>query len=264
MTRAPLLCLALLAACPGSGDETGTSTGTTSSTSTTSTGTTAMPTTGEPAELQRCTPHCNIDADCRIAGNDIGFVCREGVCDTPTCSDDATCRARLGGWTVACADADGCSPLTACIVVDAKTNAGACAYVPGPDLACADLGLDELTETAIAGGDVLVCGDANATCVDARCVSPCLADSDCSIQQGTPYCDVGTGVCQCTGDLDCQQTGAPGLVACLAGRCGCEVDDDCAGGDNVDICRAGACGCSGPRACSTPVFDRATLVCEPA
>lgn len=258
MARPALALLLLLPACPPDSSESSTTTSTTTASPTT---TTVEPTTGDPNPLQRCTPHCERDADCRVNGMDIGFACIAGVCGVPPCSDDAGCRARLSGWTIACGDPDDCSPLTVCI--DLGAGAGACAYEPGPDLVCSDLGLDELSAPAIAGGEVVVCGDANAACVDQACVSACTADSDCVPEQGTPVCEISSGRCQCTSDQDCLATGKPGLVACVAGRCGCEVDADCQGGANVDVCRAGACGCSSTRACTESVFDDVTALCEP-
>ena len=259
------LALLLLSGCPPDGAaETG-ATGTTSSTTSTSgtgTGTSTLdPTTGEPDGLQRCTPRCDSDADCEVDGKSIGFVCVAGVCDVPPCSDDAGCRARLSGWTTPCSAPRDCDAPNTCI--DLGAGVGACALVPSRGLTCADLGLDELEVPAISGGTIVVCGDADAACADQACVSACHADSDCAPAQGTPFCDVATGACECASDRDCLLTGEPGLVACLAGRCGCAVDADCVGGTNVDVCRDGACGCSSTRVCSSTIFAEVELVCAP-
>ena len=56
----------------------------------------------------------------------------------------------------------------------------------------------------------------------------------------------------------------PGLIVCIAGRCGCNSDMDCTGGLNVDTCYDGACGCASTASCSAQIYDGATQVCGPA
>jgi len=253
------LALSLALACtPG-----GSGTETTASSSSSTSATDPAPTTGEPVELQRCTPTCSLDADCLIAGQDSGFRCIAGACQVPPCSDDAACRVAASGWQDPCADQAACGPGRACIVIDG--GEGRCAALEGDMFMCTDLGLVALARDPIEGGrPVLVCGDDRSTCVDDHCARPCLSDAECPPQLGQPHCDVPTGACRCSADADCQMSGQPGLTACLAGTCGCQVDADCQGGSNVDTCVAGACGCSSTAACTSPVFDHVTQICQPA
>ena len=88
------LALSLALACtPG-----GSGTETTASSSSSTSATDPAPTTGEPVELQRCTPTCSLDADCLIAGQDSGFRCIAGACQVPPCSDDAACAVMGPGF----------------------------------------------------------------------------------------------------------------------------------------------------------------------
>ena len=256
------LALSLTLACtpqPGTTTD-NTDPGTTTATTTTpaSTG----PTTGEPAGLQRCTPTCEFDTDCRIADNDGGFRCLAGVCQLPPCTSDDECRVAQSGWLEPCLTTDECGPGRACILV---ADAGRCAVLEGGMFMCSDLGLATVERPAFVGGrPTLVCGDDRSTCVDDRCFTPCQADDDCPPQLGRPHCELGTGQCTCSADSECQASGTPGLTACNAGTCGCQVDADCLGGANVDTCVDGACGCSATAACTTPVFDDVIQVCQPA
>ena len=231
-------------------------------TGSTGTPTTTEPTTGTPGELMRCKANCAVDSDCTLDGMDIGFTCVEGECGFPSCTTDAGCQALFGGWSEPCTMTAEC--LTGEVCIDIGGGDGRCASQPGPGFACADFGLVEVMKPALEGGDVTVCGNVDATCKDAVCVSPCKTDADCPAELGTPHCSPDTGECRCTADSECQATMQPGFNVCLDGRCGCSSDADCAGGTNVDTCVAGSCGCSSSAACTDPVFDNVTQVCEAA
>ncbi len=221
------------------------------------TGTTAE-TTGDPTELLRCKPTCTVDSDCLIDAMDIGFTCVAGECGLPPCLDDLGCQRTLSGWSEPCTSDRECFMGEACIAVG---NEGLCATQPGRAFACADLGLVEIVMPAVAGGDVTVCGNIDATCTAGACVSPCKTDADCPVERGTPHCQADTGQCTCASDDECQTTGQPGFTVCLAGTCGCSSDADCAGGTNVDTCVAGSCGCSTNATCTDPIFDHVTPIC---
>lgn len=274
--RGRILVLALFSACPAQPGDTATEpTGTTAmppsasevpttgpamtTSSTTSTSTGDDPTTAGP-EAKRCQSHCESDRDCRVDGGDLGFRCVDGLCVFPACTGDAQCVAELSGWQTPCAAQGECAAEEACVAVDGQ---GRCALMPGL-FACVDFGLAELMRPPIEGGaEVTVCGQAAAVCVAGECTTPCTGDDTCPSMLGHPSCEAMTGQCVCQTDQDCLDSGLPGYTRCFAGRCGCAEDSDCAGGKNVDTCYAGACGCSADAACNEPVFDGATLACEP-
>lgn len=267
------LAAGLLSACPPTGagtasePQTKSSTATpttgepatsTSTTSATTTGSTGEPTTAGP-EAKRCQSQCESDRDCRIGGSDLGFRCIDGLCLFPPCTSDAQCLAELSGWKTPCAGPGECAPEEACVLV---ADAGRCALTPGT-FACADFGLVEQMLPLFAGErEVLVCGQAAASCEAGACQSPCTGDEGCVPQTGHPACDVPSGACVCQIDQDCVDSGLPGYVQCVAGRCGCAVDSDCAGGQNVDTCYAGICGCAADSTCTMTVFDGAPLTCQ--
>jgi len=269
-----LLTLALLAAACNKTGECGESDRgcvepTDSTTAVTPTGTTGSTradpptTTGTPGGLMRCTPTCTADADCTLGGMDIGFTCVDGVCGLPPCADDLGCQLLFSGWSEPCTKTAECTMGAACI--DIGAGEGRCATQPGRIFKCADFGLVDLMKPALADGVTLVvCGNIDATCRDDACFDPCQSDAECSAEQGTPHCQQDTGECTCTADNECQATMQPGFNACTDGRCGCSSDVDCAGGTNVDICVAGSCACSSTAACTDPVFDNVTQICEPA
>lgn len=252
LTAAPVAC-----GDAGGDASAGSSTGTSSTTA----DTTVEPTTGEPG-LQRCEPTCEADADCTLGGDDIGFVCVDGVCGLPPCTDDDACVALLSGWSTGCGAQAECAADEVCVEIAADD--GRCAVAPGPMFACADFGLEEVLRPTIEGdANATVCGSPDAACVAGACAAPCKSDAACPAFLGAPHCDRATGQCTCSSDAECLATMQPGLVACIAGRCGCTGDADCVGGTNVDTCYAGACGCAGAASCTDPVFDGATQVCRP-
>lgn len=270
--RGSLALLSLIFACtpvPGATDSTAASTdepGTTAAVTTT--GTTAPTTgdTGEPGGLHRCTALCSDPdgAPCLIDGGSTGFSCTAGACRPTGCTSDEICRQRNAGWGDECSDQSMCpSPGDTC--VDSEFNGGRCAPLEGDLFKCADLGLVPLSRTPIEGGrPVIVCGDETSTCRDGQCFNPCESDLECPPQLGQPHCDLDTGLCTCSDDDECLASGQTGLVACLAGTCGCRVDGDCANGQNVDTCVDGACGCSSTATCTVPVFDNVVQACQPA
>lgn len=273
--RGSLSLLLLVLACtpqPGTTDATTATTSTSASeTSATTTPTsdepgTTTPTTGEPPVLQRCAATCSEPAGqpCRIDGGITVFLCIDELCQLPVCTGDELCHQLAAGWVEHCSDDAQCTSF-GFVCIDPGDGDGRCAPLETRRVACADLGLVPLSRTPIAGGDnVTVCGDETSTCVDNHCFNPCKSDLECPPQLGQPHCDLESGLCTCSDDGECQASGQPGLVACLAGTCGCQVDDDCAGGQNVDTCVDGACGCSSTAVCTVPVFDNVVPVCQPA
>jgi hypothetical protein len=212
------------------------------------------------AEVTRCESLCGADVDCRLGGQDLGFRCRDGLCAYPPCSTDAHCVAELSNWRRPCAQGSECAAEEACI--DVGGGDGRCALAPGSFM-CAEFGLVEVVRPTLGGGaGRTVCGNPEARCVRGECEAPCASDDACAPAMGHPHCDPATRACVCASDQECVAAGVPGYAACTRGRCGCRADADCEGGTNVDACYAGACGCSADRACTTPVFDHATLACR--
>lgn len=218
-------------------------------------------TEGAPAtEVLRCESLCDVDADCRLGGEDLGFRCLDGVCGYPPCTSDAQCVAELSNWRRPCAVKGDCAAEETCI--DVGGGDGRCALAPGA-LQCGDFGLSEMMRPAFVGGEArTVCGNPQAICAAGECVAPCTSDDTCAPEMGHPHCDLQARACVCESDQECVAAAVPGFAACLDGRCGCRTDADCKGGTNVDVCYAGVCGCSSDQACTSPVFDAAPLACR--
>jgi hypothetical protein len=130
---------------------------------------------------------------------------------------------------------------------------------------CEVLMQSEITMPAIEGDkDIVVCANTDYVCNDGACEDPCEDDLGCALFPGHPSCEVATGTCECTTDLQCQTAGVPGWTRCNAGACGCASDADCIATVNADICTdSGYCGCSSASVCTMKNFDGTTPVCEP-
>ncbi len=244
------------------------STGTTSTTSTETSETSASASgeasgdaTGEPEGARFCQEWCRADTDCAAMGSDVGFTCQGGRCvDADSgCTDSDECRVTYSGWVTPCDAQQGCIGQV-CIDIGGE---GRCATAPSDLMPCEVLEQTEITMPAIEGGELVVCANTNYVCKDAACHDPCEDDLACSFTPGRPHCDLGTGECGCTTDLQCQSSGVPGWTRCTAGKCGCGVDTDCVGSLNADVCHDGVCGCASITACTVQAFDGTTPVCEP-
>jgi len=198
-----------------------------------------------------CIEECSADADCQLQGADQGYTCTDGRCTAAGCSGDIQCQVP-GAAFQPCASQDECVGQ-ACI--DIGGGEGGCA--PTNDLvSCADIGQEEVQATLIEGGDITVCGSANASCSDGACVDPCTSDDDCSLFPENPVCNNGT--CTCT-DASCTDPDRP--VCTSIGFCGCGEDSHCEAA-NGDVCNDGFCGCSDVSACSgMTTFDGTTQIC---
>lgn len=221
-------------------------------------GSTAATTGGSTGSLMRCESLCRSDADCEYMGGDIGFRCLAGACVYPACAGDEPCVAELSGWLQPCAGAGECQALQACVDVDGQ---GRCANL-SESFPCADFGLQPIERPTVEGGTALVCGNPDVVCAEGECFDPCKEDLECAPVMGHPTCEVATGACVCTSDVDCLMAQVPGFVTCLDGRCGCRKDADCEGGTNVDTCYEGACGCSSDATCTAMIFDGGSLACK--
>ena len=182
---------------------------------------------------------------------------------TIECFDDASCRTLYSGWSSACSAQDQCPAQSAC--VDLGGGAGTCAWVPSDELACADLKFTEILMPLLGGDmDIVVCAETGYSCVAGRCKNPCEDDEACAYPWGTPRCNLATGECECSSDADCSGALVPGWQVCLAGVCGCAVDEHCKDVVNADTCNAsGQCGCSSTAVCEQKTFDGTVPVCAP-
>ena len=87
-------------------------------------------------------------------------------------------------------------------------------------------------------------------------VTACSLDAACQADSRTPVCDTDRSRCvECTGDSDCQSTGALGNVCETSSAiCQCQTDDDCADNLNGVRCHevARACTCIDDKDCAGP------------
>jgi hypothetical protein len=227
-----------------------------------------------------CQEECTGTEDCYPG---LGLECVNQRCVTPApaCTSDVMCREYLSGWITACASQDECLSHQACVAV--SDGSGKCAALD-TELNCGGLGYDAISMPEIGGGgDVLVCGRANAACYQGQgCYLPCQEDDECA--DPLPLCR-GDGLCvaclshdDCTaGKSQCMPHGSCGCAdstecnpeidngsVCVTdlGYCGCADDTECAGGA-WDTCYDGICGCSDVSVCTEQLHPGTTMVCEP-
>jgi hypothetical protein len=217
-----------------------------------------------------CKPHCMLDADCFVSGYDLGLMCVDGRCDSPDCTSDEECVARLSGWAhlggSECTPGGGECTGFSDICLDVFGE-GQCVYGPSDTASCEDLFLFEIETVDIDGNPVVVCGQPNAICTDeGYCKPSCKSDADCLSDIG-PICNVDTGNCMCGTDADCENSSSPASVVCtMAGPCGCTEDQQCVDANLGDACNSeGRCVCTNDMACANyqaNPYDGGTVVCE--
>lgn len=244
------------------GTDSGSMTGSSTGAPTTDDPTTNDPTGGGPG-VNLCRETCQSDADCHIAGEPVGYACKQGLCtaDVPSgnCGDDFDCQVLLSGWATPCASQAEC-PNQFCI--DIGGGVGRCAFGPNDVIDCATLQQVEIQMPPIEGGpDITVCSNLDWACIDSYCQNPCKVDADCALYPGLPRCNAATGRCECSSDADCASSGTPGFTACKTTFCGCAGDDACTTA-NTDTCYDGICGCSSSAVCTSKAFDGTQIACE--
>jgi hypothetical protein len=236
---------------------------------------------------------CVDNADCQIAGLDVGFECVDGRCAAPAnCVDDGECVALFSGWFLADSNGDfipdaDCSANVACgagqVCVDLFGGSGRCALTPA-DGAC--FGEAEVVTVAVlGGGNQEVCaqpGADDATCNAGSCANLCATNDDCAADlicrddgqcvacltddtctDGTLNTCINESFCGCSADADC--AGNPSGENCIEalGLCGCAEDADCEGSATGDVCFDGFCGCEEVADCNADgTFDGTSYVCE--
>ncbi len=206
--------------------------------------------------VPKCLDACVESTDC-----DEGSTCDEGVCirgeDADLCASADGCVAALSNWSNPCTAFEDCPIAHACVRID---DLGRCAPMIG-DMSDSS-GCEQPDHSAlvrrdfVTNGELTVCGQARAVCLDAVCTLACRSDEDCSADVQYPLCDQMTGRCVC-GDESCQTNAS---LCTGEGRCACVNDADCTTG-GLDRCYEGECGCSSDQGCSDGAVNPGSYRC---
>jgi hypothetical protein len=208
-------------------------------------------------------PVCSSDADCMVGGTDLDWICIDNQCGlSPLCTSDDECVATESGWVSGQPCTAGGGECEAIMQVCLDIDGGHCATAPSDSLGCEELHMVEMIVPDIDGNDATVCGKPDAVCTERGvCFSPCTSNEECSTVY--PSCNLGTGLCECTSDADCQNAMFPASSVCISGACGCGSDQECLDSSLGDMCVDGHCRCSSDQACGeSPIpFDGGVYSC---
>lgn len=180
-----------------------------------------------------CQYECAADADCTVAGMDIGLTCgANDSCFSP-CAADLDCQlfpATECTTNMECADA-----FQGVCVDFGDTDF--CVAEEDPMTNCEALMQTAIDATDVDGNTVTVCSPTpDSTCGDVNgdmaCSVPAVAFS-CEFCPESFTCDEAAETCECGTTADCEAAMFPG--ECIEGACidACEGDADCEGITNT-------------------------------
>jgi hypothetical protein len=160
--------------------------------------------------------------------------------------------AKLAFW-FECGSQNDCVAGTLCVNWQ---GAGYCVPATDPDFGC---GPDQTRTLPVFGGDgqAVVCVSKGPRCgSDGVCFAGC-ASFGC---EGELTCNDVTGLCECSGNDDCTDSGVCGADHLCAE---CATSADCEGRDDGnEVCFDGKCGCGSAATCPNYGWVAATPVCE--
>jgi hypothetical protein len=222
------------------------------------------------AEIKSCAEACDVQEDCRIGTQDVGFDCNPAThrCEKIglPCHGSQECLPAASLWFLDCASDADCFYFVDAVCVSVA-GAGKCARLaPGSSIDAS--GCESPTADAVllsqfgSATAVLVCANTNQRCEQGECVLACESDAECGPARNGSICELATGSCRCVKDDDC---GAPGVSRCnvATGICECSGAADCQELPGSDVCVGGRCGCSSAAVCNDErLFSGTTSICE--